>query len=134
MLGRLVTRWQDIVGPELADKTQPVKIRTIKGRKSGESTASLDIATTTADATLLHYQKDLILQRINHIFGDRWISALRFVPVASNAPARFRPPPAKPLTAAEKSYLSGVLEGVQDPEIQDRLMRLGTAIMQEKQP
>lgn len=136
MLGRLVTRWQDIVGPDLACKTQPVKIRYIKSRKKDvKATASLDIGCSSADATLLHYQKDLILERINQIFGDRWITAIRFVPVAANAPdgGWKRPLPPKPLTTEQKELLSSVLENVKDPDLMAKLKSLGSAILQDRQ-
>lgn len=135
MLGRLVTHWQDIVGPELAPKTQPVKIRYIQSKKKDvKATASLDIACSSADATVLHYQKDLILERINQIFGDRWITAIRFVPVAVNASTagsrRANPP--KPLTLEEKEHLSSVLENVKDEDLMERLKSLGSAILQNR--
>lgn len=135
MIGRLVTRWQDIVGPELAGKTQPVKIRYIKSKKKDvKATASLDIGCSSADATILHYQKDLILERINQIFGDRWITAIRFVPVAANAPAasRRRATPPKPLTMEEKEHLSSVLGKVEDPDLLEKLKSLGSAILQDR--
>lgn len=131
MLGRLVTRWDDIVGADLAAKAQPVKLRPYK--KDGNKTLfSLDIATTTADATLLHYRKDLILQRINQIFGGGWISALRFVPQAANAPLRKPRRALAPLTARQKTYLSDLLESVPDSEMQTHLENLGKAILQDK--
>jgi hypothetical protein len=134
MLGRLVTNWADIIGPDLASKTQPVKIRYIKARAGGSSekklTASLDIATATADATVLHYRKDLIIERINQIFGERWITAIRFVPVAANTPSAIRRRP-KPLTADQAGYLSRLLENVRDEDIQLRLKNLGSAILQD---
>lgn len=134
MLGRLVTRWEDIVGADMAAKTHPVKIRYYKAKKQAkdaQATASLDIAASTADATLLHYQKDLILERINQIFGNRWITAIRFVPKAAE---ELKAPPKRPklLTEAEKTYLSGMLGTVQDDAIRDRLKTLGAAIMQDK--
>ncbi len=136
MLGRLVTRWEDIVGPELSDKTQPVKIRYIKRKTKGEKpSASLDIATTSADATLLHYQKDLILERINQIFGDSWINSIRFVPYAANAvqTAPKLKKRQKPLTPREKQNLSSVLETIEDPDLREKLQSLGTAILQDRQ-
>jgi hypothetical protein len=141
MLGRLVTHWHDIVGPELAGKTQPVKIRYYGGgkskagaaKKSAEKpTASLDIAASTADATVLHYQKDLILERINQIFGDRWITAVRFVPQASNAPRRPLPRLLKPLTAQEKAGLEMILASVKDEELGEKLRNMGTALLQDR--
>lgn len=135
MIGRLVTRWEDIVGKELAGKTYPDKIRFIKSRKPGVQTAaSLDIAASSADATLLHYQKDLILERINQIFGDRWIGAIRFVPMASNeqTPRRRRHLTRKPLTMDEKEHLSGILRSVEDPELLETLRNLGMAVLQDE--
>lgn len=143
MLGRLVTHWSEIVGPELAGKAQPVKIRYYKRKKTGrsaesKSTASLDIAVSPADATVLHYHKDLILERINQIFGAGWITAIRFVPQESSHDNRrttappFPKMPPKILTMQEKRDLSGMLETVQDPEIRERLQKLGTAILQDQ--
>ena len=128
MLGRLVTRWTDIVGADLADKTQPVKIRRFKQRDGSQGT-SLDIAASTANATLLHYRKDLILERINQIFGERLVTAIRFVPIAANELPLVRRKPRRILTQDQKNHLSGMLDGVKDPDIQDRLKTLGTAIL-----
>jgi len=132
MLGRLVTHWDDIVGSELAHKTQPVKIRYMKPKNGAKATASLDIATTTADATVLHYQKDLILERINQIFGDRWVTAIRFVPIASNQPLKAPAKRPRVLSPAENTYLTDLISGVSDEEIQGRLKNLGSAILQDK--
>jgi hypothetical protein len=141
MLGRLVTRWADIIGVELAARTQPVKIRYYKNKKqaakagTGEKpTASLDIACSTADATLLHYQKDLILERINQIFGDKWITAIRFVPQAANLidVRQGGKKPAKSLTEAEKTGLSEAIAAAgPDDELRRRLESLGASILKK---
>ncbi|HTK85654.1 MAG TPA: DciA family protein [Patescibacteria group bacterium] len=130
MLGRLVTRWADIVGQDLADKAQPVKIRTIRS-KNGNTVSSLDIAATPASATILHYRKDLILERINQIFGEQLVSAIRFVPIAANAKPPALPSRLRPLTGADRDYLADTLKGIEDSDIRDRLQSLGQAILQE---
>ena len=130
MLGRLVTRWADVVGKDLADKAQPVKINYRKRKGQEKAEASLDIATSAADATLLHYRKDLILERINAIFGDRWITAIRFVPMASNAPPP-RTKKQKLLTEEDKKYIADTVNGVEDAEIAERLKSLGEAMMRD---
>ena len=132
MLGRLVTHWTDIVGAELANKAQPVKINYRKRKGQEKSEASLDIAASTADATLLHYRKDLILERINRIFGDRWITAIRFVPMASNMPPPSRIKKQKFLTEQDKKYIADTVNGVEDPEIAERLKSLGEAMMKDR--
>lgn len=130
MLGRLVTRWAEVVGEDLADKTQPVKIRYYKKRGQEKPDTSLDIAASTADATLLHYRKDLILERINLIFGDRWIKAIRFVPMAANAPLP-KIQKKKILTEQDSNRIAGMLDGIDDPEMQERLKSLGEAVWRD---
>ena len=134
MLGRVVTHWNEIVGERLAGKTQPVKIRYFNSKGSGKSVASLDIASSTADATILHYQKDLILERINQIFGDQWIGAIRFVPIADNDRAKpvQKPAPKRILNTEEQNSLSNMLESIEDPVIKEQLERLGKSILQNK--
>lgn len=133
-LGRIVKHWEDIVGKNLADKAQPVKINYRKHPKSKKPVASLDIAVSSADATTLHYQKDLILERINQIFGEQWISAIRFVhhAPANNARAMAKKNAYKkggPLTEKEKKSLSEWLSDIEDEDIKARLSRLGEGIM-----
>lgn len=131
-LGRVLSCWKEIVGDKLANKAQPVKINYRKREKGGNPVAILDIAASSADSTLLHYQKDLILARINQIFGDQWVTAIRFVA----APVNTKPGKVKktriPLTEDEKNHLSGMLETLADPDLKSRLETLGTAIMTEQ--
>lgn len=130
-LGRIVNCWREIVGPQLATKAQPVKINYRKKDKGQAPDATLEIATSSADATLLHYQKDLILERINQIFGDKWITAIRFVAVVANSASIKPKKKQKPLTEDEKNHLSGMLESVPDEDLRARLENLGQAIMTE---
>ena len=131
-LGRIVSHWTDIVGAELACKAQPVKIHYRKYEKSKQPQASLDIAVSSADATLLHYRKDLILERINQIFGERWISAIRFINMPANQlAAKAFKKPEKPLSDDEKQSLQSLLENIVDHDIKARLESLGSEIIKE---
>lgn len=128
-LGRLVKQWVDIMGEDFAGKAQPVKINYRKNGKNKKPQASLDIATSAANATILNYQKGLILERINSLFGDDWIKDIRFVASElSDEPNIIRKPKA-PLTQGEKKYLSGVLDEIEDPDIKEKLEKLGKAII-----
>lgn len=135
MLGRLVTHWDDIVGSDLARQCQPVRVRRYKTGSDGKLAAALDIAASPANATLLHYRKDLILERINRIFGENWVAAIRFVPDSvANSEDGIRPRIRKrevALSPADEKYLSEALDGVGDAAIQERLRALGSAILQE---
>lgn len=133
-LGRIVNSWTEIVGEKLADKALPVKIHYRKQKDSKKPEASLDVAVSSAHATLLHYQKDLILERINQIFGERWINSIRFVSVPANEENIFVPREKKtPLTESQKKTLSDILESFPDEEMKERLNRLGAGIMTKEQ-
>ena len=131
MLGRLVTHWGDIVGKDLADRAQPVNIHYRKIPNSKKAEATLEIAASSAEATLLHYRKELILERINQIFAERLVTALRFVPMAANE-IRAKPRAIKrPVSPKDRLELSNILEKIDDLELKERLERLGTSILQE---
>ncbi len=133
MLGRLVTHWADIVGKDLADRAQPVNIhyRKVPGSKKAEAT--LEIAASSAEATLLHYRKELILERINQIFAERLVTSLRFVPLAANeGRTKVARTIKRTVSPKDKVDLTNILESIDDPELKERLERLGTSILQER--
>lgn len=131
-IGRIVEHWDDIMGEKFADKAQPLKIHYRKNKRSDKPSATLDIATSSSYATILPYQKDVIIERINNIFGDKWITDIKFI--ASEMQERKEPSikKTKPLTGSEKKYLSSTLENIDDNELKERLDNLGKAIITEK--
>lgn len=134
-LGRVLNSWDDIIGPEMAVKAQPVKIHYRKPKTAADKPeATLEIAATSADAALLHYQKDLILARINQLFGDQWITGLRFVHVAANTENNFAPSRkfSAPLPQADLESLKTDLSGIEDEEIRNCLEKLGQSILKKE--
>lgn len=135
-LGRIVTHWPDIIGADMAARAQPMKIHYRKASgekdaKKAKSTATLEIGATSADCAVLQMQKGVILERINQVFGDAWVADLKFTHVAPDK----KPPPKarkKPLNEEEQKYLAEMLEEVADPDIKQRLDRLGKAILEDK--
>lgn len=131
-LGRIVTHWKEIVGPDFAERAQPAKIHYIKPRAPKEKPmATLDIAASSADCAVLIYQKDVILQRINNLFGAGWVHDIKFRHVEPKTKSK-PPKRTKPLTEDEKNHLSQLLETVDDPELKERLAKLGQSILQEQ--
>lgn len=131
-LGRIVTNWEQIVGEDVASRSQPIKINYFKSKVAGEkATATLEIAASSAQCAVLVYQKDIILQKLEMFFGDKWVHDIKFLHVE---PKSIKPitKRTKNLTETEKSYLSQLLEGVDDPDLKDRLTSLGQSILQEK--
>ena len=133
-LGRIVNNWTEIIGQSLADKAQPVKIFYRKSKDKNKQHAVLQIATSSAQAQRLHYQKGLMLERMNQIFGEEWITDIKFVPSVSNQTAKNiktkkRP---SPLTSAQKNSLSQMVFEIEDEDIKARLLALGTGIYQKE--
>lgn len=139
-LGRIASQWPEIVGADLAAVAQPARLHNRRLIRKGDTPdIVLDIAVAPSQATLLHYQKDLILARINQIFGAGWVTQIRFVPPADTAikpKAWFKKPSAaqKHLTEDEKNTLYTMLESVDDVDLRERLDRLGQSILLEDKP
>ncbi|HPQ50518.1 MAG: DUF721 domain-containing protein [Alphaproteobacteria bacterium] len=142
-LGRILTQWAEIVGQDMASKTQPVKIHYRKPKTKGEKPqASLDIGASSSDAALLHYQKDLILERLNQLYGEKWITSIRFVHlVAANSTDSFgydydafkgKMASIPPASSEEIGRLSEVLEEIEDDDIRKRLEKLGQSVLRKE--
>jgi hypothetical protein len=135
-LGRIVTHWPDIIGADMAGRAQPMKIhyRKATGETNGKKNkpkATLEIGATSADCVVLQMQKGVILERINQVFGEAWVSDLKFTHVAPDkkAPQKRRK---QPLNEEDRKYLTEMLEEVTDPDIKQRLDGLGKAILEDQ--
>jgi hypothetical protein len=136
-LGRILSHWESIVGSDMSSKAQPVKLHYRKPKTRGEKPqASLDIGANSADAALLHYQKDLILERLNQIFGDNWITSIRFVHVAANSSADdwngYKAKKNAPLSSEEQQRIAPALEAIEDEDLRKILEKLGQGILRKK--
>jgi hypothetical protein len=128
-LGRIVTHWREIMGERLADIAQPQKIHYRKAkRKDQKPNATLEIVTSSANASLLIMQKGVLLEKINHIFGEQWITDIKFVHTPANAPLK-KTKPKPTLSEDDKNNLSEMLETIDDPAIKERLISMGEAFL-----
>ena len=138
-LSRILEHWPDIIGKEFASIAQPQKLSYRKPKtKDDKPEATLHIMANPADATSLHYQSGLILERINQIFGDKWVTKVKFEPLSPssaslNAAPIFRATTPKPLNADAQMRLNDVLQDISDPELRLRLEKLGQGVLR-KQP
>jgi len=136
-LGKILSQWEDIVGAEMASKTQPVKLHYRKPKTRAEKPqATLDIGASSADAAILHYQKDLILERLNQLYGERWITAIRFVHMAANGCAgdwgAYTPNRSSPISVEERDTIQPVLKDVEDDELKACLEKLGKSVLRKE--
>ncbi len=75
---RLLTRWEEIAGPDMARITRPVDIS--YARK--EFGATLTLLTTGPDAPVVEMQKEQLRARINGVYGYHAISRIRLTQTA----------------------------------------------------
>jgi hypothetical protein len=131
MLGQILENWESVVGANFAGKCQPVGIR-VSG-KGDDKSATLIIGADPVHATSLHYQHELIIARIERLLGHGFVKAIRITNAPPTATAQTQAArPARrsaPLTESQNQRLSEALTGVDDPELRERLDRLGQAIM-----
>lgn len=132
-LGRLFDQWPDIMGEEMAARTQPVKIHYKRQKdQRAKPQGTLEIAASSADAAVLVYRRDLILERLNRIFGDRWIVDIKYVHIEpAGAPAARARRQRRALSDDEQGFLTKTLEQVTDPALKERLQRFGEAYLKD---
>lgn len=122
----LVTRWTDIVGPEIAAHSQPEKIqwpRPLDGQTAEPGALVLRVEGPTA--LEIQHLSGVILDRVNRFFGWQAIGGLRL----RQAPLRRErsPPPAGPDPAATAA-IARALPDIEDESLRQALARLGAAI------
>lgn len=124
--GALTARWREVVGPEIAKRTEPVKL--VRGRNGGPS--SLEIRVAGPAAAIIQHQAHDILARVNLFLGPDAVQKLRIVqgPLsrAPEAPARRR---AQPLDAAAEARLAQGLADAPDGKLKDALLALGRGVL-----
>lgn len=118
----LALAWAEIVGPQLARQSQPVKLSGGPGRP-----ATLRLRATAAAAFEMQHRSDEILLRINAYLGHAGVARLQFVqgPVGKRRASAPPPPPAPPERLREIETRAA---GIADPALRAALTRLGQAI------
>lgn len=120
----VVTHWDEIVGPDLAPRSQPLKLQWPR-EDSGEA-ATLFVRVEGPYAIEFQYAAPVVMERINAYFGWRCVGriALRQGPVPRRGgPPAFTPPP--PEAVARVRAEIGAFE---DEALASSLARLGALV------
>jgi hypothetical protein len=122
----LVTRWSEIVGADIAARSQPIKIqwpRPADGEAREPGTLVLRVEGPTAIE--IQHSTGVICERINRFLGWRAIAriALRQAPLrrAAAKPSRKQDP-------AAVAALAASLPDIADDDLRQALARLGAAV------
>ena len=134
----LKARWREIVGVELARRTEPTKL--VKPRTGGGAT--LELRVEGPSAAIIQHRAPDILDRVNLFLGRGAVAKLRIVqgplrgvakrggPALASARRRLKPP----LDAAAEQALAARLEGFPEGRLKAALTRLGREVMRESPP
>ena len=122
----LVTRWTDIVGPEIAAHAEPLKVqwpRAVGNEAPQPGTLVLRVDGPTAIE--IQHLANVILERVNRFFGWQAVDrlALRQAPLSHRGKKAAKMP--DPEAAAR---VAATLTDIADDELRDALARLGAAV------
>ena len=134
--GALQTRWREVVGADLARRTEPVRLVKPRGPGAKDQPAALELRVAPGAAVLIQHQAADILARVNLFLGAGAVGKLRIVqgPVKPRAIADTPAQAAKarrrsgPLDAAAEAELAHGVEVVKDAQLRAALLRLGRAV------
>jgi hypothetical protein len=123
----ILSRWGDIVGPEVAAHSEPIKINWPRPTREDAppEPATLVLRVEGPAALEIQHLTGPILERVNRFFGWQAIGriALRQAPLRRREPKK-RPAPPDPAAAA--SIAKGL--PIEDEDLRLALGRLGAAI------
>lgn len=134
-VSRLLTRWDEIAGPEIARMARPVEVSFARGGMG----ATLTVLTTGAQAPMLEMQKERLREKVNACYGYQAIRRIRITQTAptgfSDASSAFaHAPRADAPTPALETAAHDRTEGVTDPDLRAALDRLGANVLASNTP
>jgi hypothetical protein len=123
----LVTRWIDVVGPEIGGHCEPIKLHWPRSSDpDAPEPAILVLRVEGPEAIEIQHLKNVICERVNRFLGWRAVGdiALRQAPLTRHHD-KARPPAIDPEAAAR---LAESFVEIEDDDLRQALGRLGTAI------
>ena len=122
----LVTRWTDIVGPEIAAHAEPLKVQWPRAvGKEAPEPGTLVLRVDGPRAIEIQHLANVILERVNRFFGWQAVNrlALRQAPLSRRGKK-----PAKVPDTEAAARIAATLPEIADDELRQALARLGAAV------
>lgn len=122
----IISHWEDIVGPELAGRTEPLKLVWPR-REDPFSTGILTVRVEGAYALELQHLSPVVIERVNRYFGWACVGrlAIRQGPVTRKGRKPSLPVEPAPEAVAQVERNLGEFE---DEELKSALARLGAMV------
>lgn len=122
----IVTHWDDIVGPEIADHAEPIGMKWIDAHGDDAAPATLVLRVEGPAALEIQHLSDVIAERVNRYLGWQAVGriALRQAPLR-----RRRPRPGRRVIDENLAVaIAGTMTGIADERLRAALGLLGAAI------
>jgi len=136
----LVTRWTEIVGADIAARSEPIKIQWLRpvatpaggataaggfGQEIGQELGTLVLRVDGPSAIEIQHLADIICERVNRFLGWRAIArvALRQAPLR-----RLSRKATRAADPAAVARLAATLPDIADDDLRQALARLGAAV------
>jgi hypothetical protein len=131
--GAVLSRWSEVVGPELAAHSAPERL--VFPRDGSAGGATLHIRASGALALELQHLSPIVLERINGFFGYAAVAriALHQAPLPPK-PKRVKRAPPRALSAAETDAIETAVGRLDDEALRDRLRALGRSVAAAQKP
>ena len=126
----IIARWADIVGPEIAAHSEPMKINwPCTAEDESPKPATMVLRVEGPAALEIQHLSAVILERVNRFFGWQAIGRLAL----RQAPLRRRQPvtPPAPIDPDATARIAAGLRQIKDENLRQALARLGAAIKQK---
>jgi hypothetical protein len=123
----IVTRWETIVGPEIAAHAEPMKITWPRQPEADDAEpATLLLRCEGPAAIEIQHQTNVIVARVNQFLGWRAIGQVRLTqaPLARRA----KPRPRHTIDAQEARRIADTMTDIADENLRAALGRLGAAV------
>lgn len=125
----LITRWKDIIGPDLAQGVIPMKL-TFPQNKRTQGTLHVRTA-SGAFALLFEHQKMRVIERVNTYFGYPAIAQIS----QTQGAIKLKPMPAQevewPLGDEEVQDLLKKVDAIENDEVRAQMFELGVSLIQK---
>ena len=121
----IVTHWEDIVGPELARRSEPMRLYWPR-RDDPDSVGTLAVRVEGPYAIELQHLAPVVMERVNRYFGWRCVGriAIRQGPVTPRA----APPATREPEPAAVDEITRELGTFEDASLRRSLARLGALV------
>ncbi len=135
---QILTHWEAIVGPELADFCQPERLRWPPGQERIKHQrrrlgGTLTVRVEGPAAIELQHESPYVIERLNSYYGYQAVTAIKIIqgPIDRGLEKTSRGP-VKRLPEAQESGLQQQVDQVDDEALREALTRLGRGALSAK--